>query len=130
LVSGQRALRLLDADTVDVLRQQRFKTAVDESFLRSCGYSEPIWIGPIAVLAGGEKQPLLRADFAETRGMDDDETAAAALLALREAAVSVAVNVLLEAGDVLVVDNHHAFHGRTPFQARGDGHDAGCCAHT
>ncbi len=123
LASGHRALALLDADTIEVLRQKRFKTAVDESFLRSCGYSDLIWIGPIAVLAGEENRPWLRADFAETRGVDDDETAAIALLALREAAVSVAVTVLLEAGDVLVVDNHHAFHGRTPFQARGDGRD-------
>jgi L-asparagine oxygenase len=123
LASGSRTLALLDADTVEVLRQKRFKTAVDESFLRSCGYSDLIWIGPIAVVAGEESRPLLRADFAETRGIDDDEAAETALLALREAAVSVAVTVLLEAGDVLVVDNHRAFHGRTPFQARGDGRD-------
>jgi L-asparagine oxygenase len=123
LAAGHRVLGLLDADTVEVLRQQRFKTAVDESFLRSCGYGERIWIGPIAVLAGEKERPRLRADFAETLGMDDDQTAATALLALREAAVSVAVKVLLEAGDVLIVDNRHAFHGRTPFQARSDGRD-------
>lgn len=123
LTSGRRALARLDRRTAEVLRQQRFKTAVDESFLRSSNYSEPIWIGPIAVLAGEKERPWLRADFAETRAMDDDKTAATALLALREAAVSVAVKVLLKTGDVLVVDNHHAFHGRTSFQARGDGHD-------
>jgi L-asparagine oxygenase len=123
LASGRRTLALLDASTAEVLRQQRFKTAVDESFLRSSGYSEQIWIGPIAVLEGGERRPSLRADFAETCGLDGDEAAAKALLALRESAVSVAVKVQLKAGDVLVVDNHHAFHGRTPFQARGDGLD-------
>jgi L-asparagine oxygenase len=123
LASGHRALALLDADTVEVLRQQRFKTAVDESFLRSSNYSETIWIGPIAVLAGEKERPRLRVDFAETRSIDDDETAATALLALREAAVSIAIEVLLKTGDVLVVDNRHALHGRTPFRARGDGLD-------
>jgi L-asparagine oxygenase len=123
LASGRRTLELLDGRTAAVLRQKRFKTAVDESFLRSSGYSEQIWIGPIAVLGGEEARPSLRADFAETRSLDGDEIAAKALLALRDAAVSVAVEVQLMAGDVLVVDNHHAFHGRTPFQARGDGLD-------
>jgi L-asparagine oxygenase len=123
LASGRQALALLDPGTAEVLRQRRFKTAVDESFLRSSGYSEPIWIGPIAVLGGEKMRPWLRADFAETRAMDDDEIAEMAILALREAAASVAITVLLEPGDVLVVDNHRAFHGRTPFQARGDGSD-------
>jgi L-asparagine oxygenase len=123
LASGRRALELLDASTLEVLRQERFKTAVDESFLRSGSYSERIWIGPIAVVAGEKERPWLRADFAETRAMDNDEIAATALVALREAAVRVAVKVLLEAGDLLVVDNRHAFHGRTPFRARGDGRD-------
>ncbi|HEU4461950.1 MAG TPA: TauD/TfdA family dioxygenase, partial [Solirubrobacterales bacterium] len=86
-------------------------------------YGEVIWIGPIAVLAGAGERPWLRVDFAETASMDGDEEARSALLALREAAADVAIEVLLEAGDVLVVDNHRAFHGRTPFRARGDGRD-------
>jgi len=123
LASGRRAVARLGTRTAEVLRQKRFKTAVDESFLRASNYCEPIWIGPIAVLAGEPERPWLRADFAETQAMDDDQAAAAALPTLREAAASVAVEVQLETGDVLVVDNHHAFHGRTPFRARGDGRD-------
>lgn len=123
LSSGRRALALLDAATVQVLSQQRFKTAVDESFVRSENYEAPIWIGPIAAIAGEHERPRLRVDFAETREMDGDEVAASALLAFRKAATEVAVKLILDAGDVLIVDNQRAFHGRTPFEAQGDGQD-------
>lgn len=123
LSSGRDALELLDRDVVQVLREKRFVTAVDESFMRSGSYDEAIWIGPIAVLEGDDDRPRLRADFAETRGMRGDPIAEAALLAFSRAAANVAVALALDAGDVLVVDNHRAFHGRTPFTARGDGRD-------
>lgn len=123
LAPSRRALDLLEPDVVGVLREKRFATAVDESFMRRDGNSQPIWIGPIAVLTGDDDRPRLRADFAETRAIEGDRTAEAALLALSQAAAEVAVAVRLDVGDVLVLDNHCAFHGRTPFEARGDGTD-------
>ena len=123
LSSGSRALELLPRDVVQVLRQERFATAVDESFMRSESYDEPVWIGPIAVVDGDDDRPRLRADFAETRAVEGDRIAEAALLAFSQAAAKVAVALPLDAGDMLVVDNHRAFHGRTPFRARGDGRD-------
>jgi L-asparagine oxygenase len=111
----------LPAGAVDFLRQPRFKTTVDASFLRGIGNTDPIYIGPIRVLTGSMSHPRIRADFAETTGLDI--AAQAALDQLRQAADEAAIEIRLEPGDLLLVDNHHAFHGRTPFRARGDGAD-------
>jgi hypothetical protein len=59
-------------------------------------------------------RPRLRCDFAETRGLDDE--AQAALDALYQAASATLIEVRLDAGDLLLIDNHDAFHGRTPFK--------------
>jgi L-asparagine oxygenase len=111
----------LSAGAVDILRQPRFKTTVDASFLRGIGSVDPIYVGPIRVLTGSLSRPGIRADFAETTGLDS--AAKSALNELRRTADEVAIEIRLEPGDLLFVDNHHAFHGRTPFRARWDGAD-------
>jgi len=121
LSSVDRMLPLLDPATIATLREKRFKTTVDGSFLRGFGRREPIWIGPIRVLEGPLDRPRLRADFAETRGTD--AVAQAALDQLREAGKECATELRLAAGDLLIVDNHRAFHGRTRFTPRWDGRD-------
>jgi L-asparagine oxygenase len=121
LSSVERLLPQLDITTVQTLREPRYKTTVDESFLIGGGFGHPIWIGPIAVLTDSIERPRLRADFAETEGTDSD--AQEALERLRDAVAAAAVTILLEEGDLLLIDNHRAFHGRTSFRARGDGLD-------
>lgn len=111
----------LSESAIEALRQPRFKTTVDASFLLGIGSEDPIYVGPIRVLTGNMSRPRIRADFAETTGLDS--TARAALDELRRSADDVAIDIRLEAGDLLFVDNHHAFHGRTPFRARWDGAD-------
>jgi len=114
LTSVSMFLPLLDQETIDILYQPRFSTTVDGSFLRGGGIDHPITIGPIRVLDGGTTRPRLRCDFAETRGLDDE--AQAALDALYQAASATLIEVRLDAGDLLLIDNHDAFHGRTPFK--------------
>jgi L-asparagine oxygenase len=114
-------LPLLPASAVGILREPRYRTTVDASFLRGMGRDEAIYAGPIRVLGGSAERPRVRADFAETTGLDRD--AQAALDELRRAAEKIAVVICVEPGDLLLIDNHHAFHGRTPFRARGDGSD-------
>jgi L-asparagine oxygenase len=121
LSSIDTMLPLLSRESIATLRQPRFRTTVDMSFLRGIGRTEPIYVGPIRVLCGSAEHPLVRADFAETSGIDDD--AQRALDELRDAAQETAIVVHLAAGDLLLIDNHRAFHGRTPFRARWDGAD-------
>jgi L-asparagine oxygenase len=121
LSSVEAMLPRLSERAAEVLRQPRFKTTVDASFLQGIGNSEPIYVGPIQVLTGSTSRPRIRADFAETTGLD--AAAQAALDELRECAIDATVGIRLKPGDLLFVDNHRAFHGRTPFRARWDGAD-------
>ncbi len=121
LTSTSMFLPLLDEKTIGLLYQPRFSTTVDGSFLRGAGIDHAITVGPIRVLDGGTARPRLRCDFAETRGLDDE--AQAALDALYEAACATLIEVRLDAGDLLLIDNHDAFHGRTPFRFHRSGDD-------
>ena len=49
--------------------------------------------------------------------------AIAALSALHHAVKHTTQQVVLAAGDILVIDNHRCVHGRTPFAPRYDGTD-------
>ncbi|HEX5097576.1 MAG TPA: TauD/TfdA family dioxygenase [Acidimicrobiia bacterium] len=105
---------LSDTD-VAVLREPRFRTRPDESFL------EPGAVGqlgePLAVLNGDE----FTYDEDLMVGMDED---AHGVLARLGAAVHAHATALtLEAGDLLIVDNHRVVHGRSSFHARYDGTD-------
>jgi len=52
-----------------------------------------------------------------------DPLATAALDKLKEAVEDSVEEIILEAGDILVIDNNKTIHGRKPFQARYDGTD-------
>ena len=121
LSSVDRILPLLDAATIETLREPRFRTTVDGSFLRGEGIEGPIWVDSISALSGPRNRPRLRVDFAETEGKDSE--AQEALDRLDWVAGEVAVEIKLAPGDLIVVDNHRAFHGRTPFTPHYDGLD-------
>lgn len=114
-------LERLSPETIRTLRAPRFATTVDGSFLRGSGLLDAVTVQPITVLAGSAKRPRLRCDFAETTGMDDD--AQRAVEELYAAADAAAKAVYLDRGDLLLIDNHSTFHGRTPFERTGDGTD-------
>jgi L-asparagine oxygenase len=105
----------LSDDDVAVLRQRRFRTRPDESFL------EPGAVGalgePLAVLTGDE----FTYDEELMVGMDHD--ASATLARLGAAVHAHATAITLETGDLLIVDNYRVVHGRSSFHARYDGTD-------
>jgi L-asparagine oxygenase len=121
LSSIDAMLPLLDPAAVDVLRQPCFRTRVDPSFAIGSGLTEEVWIAPIRVFEGPARRPWLRVDFAETQGFD--AAARVALDALRAAAAAAETTVRLQAGDLLLIDNKRAVHGRTPFTPRYDNQD-------
>lgn len=119
LASAHDVVDHLDDATVAVLREPRFRTRPDESFLAPGSVRR---FGPrFAVLAGDDDHPELTWDEELTVGVD--AASRQALSALARAVRDVAVALVLEPGDLLVVDNHVAVHGRSPFRARFDGHD-------
>ncbi len=108
----------LPDETVDVMFEPRFRTAVDASFLagrtNELGAARPL-------VTGTRDQPTFIFDADLTVGVD--AAADDVLVAVRAAIAAVETSVVLEPGDLLVVDNNVAVHGRSPFSARFDGTD-------
>lgn len=121
VASVDHILPLLDSETVQTLRKPWFKTAVDQSFLIGWGLIDDIWVEPIAVLSGSKERPRVQVDFGETTALNS--RAQAALDRLREVVSEVRQPIRLSAGDLIVIDNISALHGRTPFTPRYDGRD-------
>jgi L-asparagine oxygenase len=118
LSSIHEVLPQLPDDVIDVLFQPRFRTAVDESYL----HGRPNLLGPAcSVLSGPRHRPTMVFDADLMVGMD--RAADEALQALAHAVASNHTSVVLAAGDLLVVDNTIAVHGRSPFVPRFDGTD-------
>ncbi|QFZ24612.1 hypothetical protein EKG83_30670 [Saccharothrix syringae] len=78
---------------------------------------------PSAVLFGHPDAPYLRIDPAFMAARPGDPEAAEALAVLVAALDANLTEVALGAGDLLVVDNYKAVHGRSEFSARYDGTD-------
>lgn len=109
---------MLDRATWTTLFEPRFRTAVDESYLDGrVGELGPA--GP--VLTGDRELPSMVFDADLMHGTD--AAADAALRSLAEATAACHTGVVLEAGDLLIVDNAVAVHGRSPFTPRFDGTD-------
>ena len=73
------------------------------------------------VLSGTDDAPSLTFDADLMVG--DDPEAQSALDALAGAVAKAKIGVPLQTGDLIVVDNQVAVHGRSPFKARFDGTD-------
>ncbi len=101
-----------------VLASARFTTAADESYVGGPSSKRSL---PRAILTGDLARPKLWLDADLMRGTDDE--AQGALERLSALASEQATGVILEAGDLLVIDNDVAVHGRSPFQPRFDGTD-------
>jgi len=80
--------------------------------------------GPVRpALFGAPDSPYLRLDPPYMAALHGDARGARALASLCEQLADNAVDVVLDSGDVLVIDNFRAVHGRQPFRARYDGTD-------
>ncbi len=111
-------LPLLASHVVDTLFQPRFRTAVDESYL----HGRPNVLGaPMPVLRGERDRPSMVFDADLMVGTDAE--ADDALRALGAVVETHHTGLALEAGDLLVVDNDVAVHGRSSYQPRWDGQD-------
>ena len=118
LASVHDLLPALAPETVTILRRPLFRTAVDESF----GGQPGVPVGPPrAVIGGSDDRPWLCWDAELTSG--ETPQARRALLDLAAAVAARQREIVLEAGDLLVIDNTRCVHGRRPFEARFDGTD-------
>jgi alpha-ketoglutarate-dependent taurine dioxygenase len=108
----------LPSSVIDVLFEPRFRTAVDESYLHG---RASVLGAPMAVLSGDRGRPAMVFDADLMVGVDGE--ADDALRVLGEATAECHASVALESGDLLIVDNTVAVHGRSPYTPRFDGAD-------
>jgi len=118
LVSVHELMDRLPDDVVDVMFEPRFRTAVDASFLggrsNELGVARPL-------ITGTSDEPTFIFDADLTVGTDTE--ADDVLVQVRDLIEEITTSVMLEPGDLLVLDNNVAVHGRSPFTARFDGTD-------
>jgi L-asparagine oxygenase len=111
----------LSTRDLDVLFEPRFLIRPDVEHLR--GATTDVDVPARPVLFGSRQSPYLRVDPAYTDPLPDDVAAREAFNTLCRQLDAVTVDVALAPGDVLLVDNYRAVHGRRPFEARYDGND-------
>jgi len=77
----------------------------------------------IPLLSGDPRSPYIRIDPFFMEPIEDNPRAQRALEALSRALDAKLGDVVLEPGDVCLIDNCKSVHGRRAFKARYDGHD-------
>ena len=104
---------------INILKQPWFRTSVDESFRTNGEPDQPRDIAILNERPDGSYQ--LKYDKSVMVGLWKD--AVRALETLDEAIKKHTKDIVLNTGEVLVIDNATTVHGRKPFQARYDGTD-------
>ena len=77
----------------------------------------------VSVLFGARDAPYMRLDPYFMGGLEKDPEAARALSAMSTAMEANLQDVVIHPGEVCVIDNYQAVHGRRSFRARYDGND-------
>jgi L-asparagine oxygenase len=106
----------LDPGVIQVLAQPRFTMQVEADHVAALGEARRT-----AVLFGHPARPYLAYDGFYLSA--EDPTAQDALDDLTARLEKAATDVLLRPGDLVILDNFQAVHGRRPFQPRYDGRD-------
>jgi L-asparagine oxygenase len=111
---------LPDPDHAEHLKN--WKTSTEEAAYRSMQQyiHQPT---PQAVLSGSRTRPYLRLDPKFTIVADQSRKSAKVYKKLLEEMDSLLLDIPLEAGQILVIDNHKLVHGRRSFTPRYDGTD-------
>jgi len=130
LASTVSSLRLTPTDLA-LLAEPRFAIAIDTEHLRNAdpanrppGSEWPPVVPLVPLITGEDDDLKLRIDCAEYVAAGSDDHAAAQALANLTAELSRQVmRVTLGVGDLLLIDNHRAAHGRPAYQAEYDGTD-------
>ena len=118
LLSVRGLIEGLEESVIEILNEPRFATAVDLSFLDG---RRSVLGEAHRILGGSREDPTLLFDADLTVGLDPG--AVRAVTAVNERISTAHRSLVLERGDLLVVDNARAVHGRSSYQARFDGTD-------
>jgi len=115
----------LSTDSLNALQAPEFVTTIDPSFMTNGEPDADVTVTPLVVTPGecGEVPDGWTFTYDELLMKGTTPRAIRALSELHRAVKSCTKQVVLRQGDILVIDNHRAVHGRTPFIPRYDGTD-------
>lgn len=104
-------------------KQRLFKADFQVAIDKAHGGTSTVEEGPrVSVLWGNYDDPCIRLDRDCIKAAPD-ALAEAALDLIVEESARVARQIVLQPGDLLLLDNHRVVHGRTPFTPKFDGTD-------
>ena len=115
-VYSSLAMAGIDPEAAAVLRQPRYTMMVEPDHIETLGQRRQV-----PVLYGDPARPYLAYDGFYLEATDSE--AAEALEHLTVRLEAAAADVVLEPGDLVIIDNATAAHGRRQFKARYDGRD-------
>jgi L-asparagine oxygenase len=122
IITAREIARRCAPEEVDLLRQSRWTTTIDASFLsHGHDFASGLTRGPMSVLYGAPDDPFMIFDQDLMRGTGQE--AQGLLERLISAYLDGRSAYNLREGDVLILDNKRAAHGRSDFIARFDGTD-------
>jgi L-asparagine oxygenase len=122
-ISVRTLLEQLPKQHVERLWEPEFYCGVDTSFVR--GGASANLRGPMAVLSGSPIDPVIR--YEGEMMFSSSQVHQAALDAVMAVCQEQRDEVVLQPGDVLILDNSRVLHGRGSFQPRFDGSDRWLC---
>ena len=114
----EKIVKVLDDETIEELKKKQFTTHVDISFRTHGEDDQEVTIAVLEETSNG-----YRITHDETFVRGNTDSAQQALDKLNNAIASNIEEVVLKAGDVLIINNDRAIHGRKPFTAKYDGTD-------
>lgn len=76
-----------------------------------------------SILFGDRSRPYMRIDPQFMKTATNEDASVAAYYRLANRIDDAQQEIVINPGDVLIIDNHRAVHGRRPFTARYDGRD-------
>jgi alpha-ketoglutarate-dependent taurine dioxygenase len=107
----------LSTQTQNVLFEPRFRTSIDESFLNG----RENRLGELMSVFRNRENPIMVFDEELMVGTDPEAHGALTELGVATRAIHGCVN--LRAGDMLIIDNSRAVHGRSSYTPQFDGKD-------
>lgn len=123
IASIDKIMKQLDEETIEILQLPHFETGIDESFLGDNPTTFKL-ITPILRDTEDKIEHLrwsMVFDWSLMSGMNPE--AITAFDKFKAAVRNSIENIFLNTGDLMIIDNNRAVHGRTKFQPRYDGTD-------
>lgn len=123
VASVNEIIEKLDKETIKILESPSFITGIDESF--KDGKNDDFGLVTSVLRNIGDEFDDLKwtmtFDWQLMKGINSDSEYA--LNKMRDAVNDSVDNVYLKTGDLILIDNNRAVHGRSSFQPRYDGTD-------